>query len=303
MEKVTISKGQIWTKKSLTGKRGDRNYEVKEVFADDEVDTLVVLRDFNSNNPKAKEAHDMLNDESWVYRSSACIVEEIRVERTIDFGEDNYTSTKPKKKKKKKEVEKVFIPFPVKEEATATGVDIKREAERQCSETQNKGKEPTQIAKALANARVKPAEKKVVPKLLSPLLDLDVALDHSVVEEEVVQEIRDWDTFTHYRYDNFDIFANILRKTETVSNYNITKGKFKNGYYQLLHSQALEMWRGGEMSLNQIRLQQPTEQKNQYTGETELKPCGMHNFVIRILKAVHRFGTLEEKKALFEEFN
>ena len=289
MKNISISKGQIWTKKSPTGKRGDRNYEVKEVFADDEVDTLVVLRDFDSNNPKAKEAHDMLNDESWVYRSSACIVEEIRVERTIDFGEDNNTSTKPKKKKKKKEVEKVFIPFPVKEVATATGVDIKREAERQCAETQSKGKKPTQIAKALANARVKPAEKKVVP----------IVAD----EEEVVQEIRDWDTFTHYRYDNFDIFANILRKTETVSNYNITKGKFKNGYYQLLHSQALEMWRGGEMSLNQIRLQQPTEQKNQYTGETELKPCGMHNFVIRILKAVHRFGTLEEKKALFEEFN
>ena len=289
MEKVTISKGQIWTKKSPTGKRGNRNYEVKEVFADDEVDTLVVLRDFDSNNPKAKEAHDMLNDESWVYRSSACIVEEIRVERTIDFGEDDYPPTKPKKKKKKKKVEKVFIPFPVKEEATAIGVDVKREAERQCAETQNKGKEPTQIAKALANARVKPAEKKVVP----------IVVD----EEEVVQEIRDWDTFTHYRYDNFDIFANILRKTETVSNYNITKGKFKNGYYQLLHSQALEMWRGGEMSLNQIRLQQPTEQKNQYTGEIELKPCGMHNFVIRILKAIHRFGTLEEKKALFEEFN
>ena len=289
MEKVTISKGQIWTKKSPTGKRGNRNYEVKEVFADDEVDTIVVLRDFNSNNPIAKEAHDMLNDESWVYRSSACVVEEVIVKKTIDFGEDVYPSTKPKKKKKKKEVEKVFIPFPVKEEATAIGVDVKREAQRQCAETQSKGKKPTQIAKALANARVKPAEKKVIP----------IVVD----EEEVVQEIRDWDTFTHYRYDNFDIFANILRKTETVSNYNITKGKFKNGYYQLLHSQALEMWRGGEMSLNQIRLQQPTEQKNQYTGETELKPCGMHNFVIRILKAVHRFGTLEEKKALFEEFN
>ena len=289
MKNISISKGQIWTKKSPTGKRGDRNYEVKEVFADDEVDTLVVLRDFDSNNPKAKEAHDMLNDESWVYRSSACVVEEVIVKKTIDFGEDNYTSTKPKKKKKKKEVEKVFIPFPVKEEATATGVDIKREAERQCAETQNKGKEPTQIAKALANARVKPAEKKVAP----------IVAD----EEEVVQEIRDWDTFTHYRYDNFDIFANILRKTETVSNYNITKGKFKNGYYQLLHSQALEMWRGGEMSLNQIRLKQPTEQKNKYTGEKEWKPCGMHNFVIRILKAIHRFGTLEEKKALFEEFN
>ena len=289
MKNISISKGQIWTKKSPTGKRGDRNYEVKEVFADDEVDTLVVLRDFDSNNPKAKEAHDMLNDESWVYRSSACVVEEVIVKKTIDFGEDNYTSTKPKKKKKKKEVEKVFIPFPVKEEATATGVDIKREAERQCAETQNKGKEPTQIAKALANARVKPAEKKVAP----------IVAD----EEEVVQEIRDWDTFTHYRYDNFDIFANILRKTETVSNYNITKGKFKNGYYQLLHSQALEMWRGGEMSLNQIRLKQPTEQKNQYTGEKEWQPCGMHNFVIRILKAIHRFGTLEEKKALFEEFN
>ena len=289
MKNISISKGQIWTKKSPTGKRGDRNYEVKEVFADDEVDTLVVLRDFDSNNPKAKEAHDMLNDESWVYRSSACIVEEIRVERTIDFGEDNNTSTKPKKKKKKKEVEKVFIPFPVKEEATATGVDIKREAQRQCAETQSKGKKPTQIAKALANAKVKPAEEKVVP----------IVAD----EEEMVQEIRDWDTFTHYRYDNFDIFANILRKTETVSNYNITKGKFKNGYYQLLHSQALEMWRDGEMSLNQIRLKQPTEQKNKYTGEKEWQPCGMHNFVIRILKAVHRFGTLEEKKALFEEFN
>jgi len=289
MKNISISKGQIWTKKSPTGKRGDRNYEVKEVFADDEVDTLVVLRDFDSNNPKAKEAHDMLNDESWVYRSSACIVEEIRVERTIDFGEDDYPPTKPKKKKKKKKVEKVFIPFPVKEEATATGVDIKREAQRQCAETQSKGKKPTQIAKALANAKVKPTEEKVVP----------IVAD----EEEVVQEIRDWDTFTHYRYDNFDIFANILKGTETISLYNITKAGFKNGFYKLLHSQALEMWRDGEMSLNQIRLKQPTEQKNKYTGEKEWQPCGMHNFVIRILKAIHRFGTLEEKKALFEEFN
>ena len=289
MKNISISKGQIWTKKSPTGKRGDRNYEVKEVFADDEVDTLVVLRDFDSNNPKAKEAHDMLNDESWVYRSSACVVEEVIVKKTIDFGEDNYTSTKPKKKKKKKEVEKVFIPFPVKEEATATGVDIKREAQRQCAETQSKGKKPTQIAKALANAKVKPAEEKVVP----------IVAD----EEEVVQEIRDWDTFTHYRYDNFDIFANILKGTETISLYNITKAGFKNGFYKLLHSQALEMWRDGEMSLNQIRLKQPTEQKNKYTGEKEWQPCGMHNFVIRILKAIYHFGTLEEKKALFKEFN
>ena len=289
MKNISISKGQIWTKKSPTGKRGDRNYEVKEVFGDDEVDTLVVLRDFDSNNPKAKEAHDMLNDESWVYRSSACVVEEVIVKKTIDFGEDNYTSTKPKKKKKKKEVEKVFIPFPVKEEATATGVDIKREAQRQCAETQSKGKKPTQIAKALANAKVKPAEEKVVP----------IVAD----EEEVVQEIRDWDTFTHYRYDNFDIFANILKGTETISLYNITKAGFKNGFYKLLHSQALEMWRDGEMSLNQIRLKQPTEQKNKYTGEKEWQPCGMHNFVIRILKAIYHFGTLEEKKALFKEFN
>ena len=289
MKNISISKGQIWTKKSPTGKRGDRNYEVKEVFADDEVDTLVVLRDFDSNNPKAKEAHDMLNDESWVYRSSACIVEEVIVKKTIDFGEDDYPPTKPKKKKKKKKVEKVFIPFPVKEEATATGVDIKREAQRQCAETQSKGKKPTQIAKALANAKVKPAEKKVVP----------IVAD----EEEVVQEIRDWDTFTHYRYNNFDVFANILKGTETISLYNITKAGFKNGFYKLLHSQALEMWRDGEMSLNQIRLKQPTEQKNKYTGEKEWQPCGMHNFVIRILKAIHRFGTLEEKKALFEEFN
>jgi len=289
MKNISISKGQIWTKKSPTGKRGDRNYEVKEVFADDEVDTLVVLRDFDSNNPKAKEAHDMLNDESWVYRSSACVVEEVIVKKTIDFGEDDYPPTKPKKKKKKKKVEKVFIPFPVKEEATATGVDIKREAQRQCAETQSKGKKPTQIAKALANAKVKPTEEKVVP----------IVAD----EEEVVQEIRDWDTFTHYRYDNFDIFANILKGTETISLYNITKAGFKNGFYKLLHSQALEMWRDGEMSLNQIRLKQPTEQKNKYTGEKEWQPCGMHNFVIRILKAIHRFGTLEEKKALFEEFN
>ena len=85
MKNISISKGQIWTKKSPTGKRGDRNYEVKEVFADDEVDTLVVLRDFDSNNPKAKEAHDMLNDESWVYRSSACVVEEVIVKKTIDL--------------------------------------------------------------------------------------------------------------------------------------------------------------------------------------------------------------------------
>ena len=289
MKNISISKGQIWTKKSPTGKRGDRNYEVKEVFADDEVDTLVVLRDFDSNNPKAKEAHDMLNDESWVYRSSACVVEEVIVKKTIDFGEDDYPPTKPKKKKKKKKVEKVFIPFPVKEEATATGVDIKREAQRQCAETQSKGKKPTQIAKALANAKVKPAEEKVLP----------IVAD----EEEVVQEIRDWDTFTHYRYNNFDVFANILKGTETISLYNITKAGFKNGFYKLLHSQALEMWRDGEMSLNQIRLKQPTEQKNKYTGEKEWQPCGMHNFVIRILKAIYHFGTLEEKKALFKEFN
>ena len=289
MKNISISKVQIWTKKSPTGKTSDRNYEVKEVFADDEVDTLVVLRDFDSHNPKAKKAHDMLNDESWVYRSNACIVEEIRVERTIDFGEDDYPPTKPKKKKKKKKVEKVFIPFPVKEEATATGIDIKREAQRQCAETQSKGKKPTQIAKALANAKVKPAEEKVLP----------IVAD----EEEVVQEIRDWDTFTHYRYNNFDVFANILKGTETISLYNITKAGFKNGFYKLLHSQALEMWRDGEMSLNQIRLKQPTEQKNKYTGEKEWQPCGMHNFVIRILKAIYHFGTLEEKKALFKEFN
>jgi hypothetical protein len=288
MEKVTISKGQIWTKKSPTGKRGNRNYEVKEVFADDEVDTIVVLRDFNSNNPIAKEAHDMLNDESWVYRSSACVVEEVIVKKTIDFGEDVYPSTKPKKKKKKKEVEKVFIPFPVKEEATATGVDVKREAQRQCAETQSKGKKPTQIAKALANAKVKPAEKKVVP----------IVAD----EKTEVKEIRDWNTFNHYRYDSFDIFANILRDTETISLHTIRTG-FRRGIYKPLHSQAIAMWRDGEMSLNEIRLVQPTPIKNQLTGEIEWRPCRMHNFVIRMIKAVYHFGILEEKKALFEEFN
>ena len=99
------------------------------------------------------------------------------------------------------------------------------------------------------------------------------------------------------------VTANILKGTETISLYNITKAGFKNGFYKLLHSQALEMWRDGEMSLNQIRLKQPTEQKNKYTGEKEWQPCGMHNFVIRILKAIYHFGTLEEKKALFKEFN
>lgn len=286
MKNISISKGQIWTKKSPTGKTSDRNYEVKEVFADDEVDTLVVLRDFDSNNPKAKEAHDMLNDESWVYRSNASIVEEIRVERTIDFGEDDYLPTKPKKKKKKKKVQRVFIPVPEKKEATATGVDLKREGERICAETQSKGKNPTQIAKALANAKVK--ENKIVPVK---------------VDEEEYKEVRDWNTFSHYRYDQFDIFATILRDTKTVTNYNIVKGDFKNGFYKLLHSQALEMWRDGEMSLNQIRLKQPTKQKNKYTGEFEWKPCGMHTFVLRILKAIHRFGTLEEKKAVFKTFN
>ena len=160
MKNITISKGQIWTKKSPTGKRGDRNYEVKEVFPDGEIDTTVVLRDFDTNNPEAKDAHVMLGDPSWIYRPNASIVEEIRVERTIDFGEEDYTTTKPKKKKKK-EVEKIFIPFPVKEKATATGVDIVREAQRQCAETQSKGKRPTQIAKALANAKMK--EEKIVP--------------------------------------------------------------------------------------------------------------------------------------------
>jgi hypothetical protein len=66
MEKVTISKGQIWTKKSPTGKRGNRNYEVKEVFADDEVDTLVVLRDFDSNNPKPRIHHSTYRVLLWL---------------------------------------------------------------------------------------------------------------------------------------------------------------------------------------------------------------------------------------------
>jgi hypothetical protein len=293
MEKVTISKGQIWTKKSPTGKRKDRNYEVRDVFPDGEIDTLVVLRDHDTQNPEAKDAHAMLNDPSWIYRPNATIVEEIKVERTIDFGDDDYTSTKPKKKKKKKknksvpqsEVKKVFIPFPVKEKATATGVDIKREAQRQCAETQNKGKKPTDIAKALANAKVKPTEKSVVPILPNDQ-----------------KEGRDWNAFNHYRYNSFDIFANILKHTETVSLYTIRAG-FKNGFFRNLHSQAIDMWRDNELSLNQIRLKQPTEHKDKYTGEKQWYPSKMHNFVIRMIKAIYHFGTAEEKKALFEEFN
>jgi hypothetical protein len=290
MKNISISKGQIWTKRSPTGKTNDRNYVVKEVFADDDVDTLVVLRDFDSNNPTAQEAHKMLDDPSWIYLENASIKEEIQVVRTIDFGEDVWVAPKPKKKKKKKEkeVQRVFIPVPEKKEATSTGVNFKREGERICAETQSKGKNPTQIAKALANAKVNPAEEKVVP---------------TKADEEEYKEVRDWNTFSHYRYDQFDIFATILRDTKTVTNYNIVKGDFKNGFYKLLHSQALAMWKDGEMSLNQIRLKQPTKQKNEHTGEFEWKPCGMHTFVLRILKAIHRFGTIEEKKAVFKTFN
>jgi hypothetical protein len=291
MEKITISKGQIWTKKSSSGKRKDRNYEVKEVFPDGEIDTTVVLRDFDTNNPEAKDAHVMLGDPSWIYRSNASVVEEHIVKRTIDFGEDYYTSTKPKKKKAKEivreEFDKVkYIPFPVEKETTATGVDIKRKAERQCAEIQSKGKKPTQMAKALANAEIK--EKKVVP----------------IVDEknEEARDIKDWDTFKYYYYDSFDVFASILSQTETIKLYTIKTG-FKNGFYKLLHSQALEMWKDGELSLNKIRLKQPTQYKDQYTGEERYKPCGMHNFVIRIVKAIYHFGTIEEKKALFKDFN
>ena len=123
-----------------------------------------------------------------------------------------------------------------------------------------------------------------------------------MIKKEGVREIKDWNTFKYYYYNNFDIFANILCQTETVKLPTIKVG-FKNGFFKLLHSQALEMWRDGELSLNKIRLKQPTQYKDKYTGEELNKPCGMHNFVIRMLKAIYHFGTLEEKKALFKEFN
>ena len=63
---IHFKEEQIWTRQSGSGK-SKRTFIVKAVTACDEIDTIITMVDFESNNPVAAHAHVMNEDPHWQY--------------------------------------------------------------------------------------------------------------------------------------------------------------------------------------------------------------------------------------------
>ena len=72
---IHFKEEQIWTRQSGSGK-SKRTFIVKAVTACDEIDTIITMVDFESNNPVAAHAHVMNEDPHWQYHENASVVEE-----------------------------------------------------------------------------------------------------------------------------------------------------------------------------------------------------------------------------------
>ena len=97
---IHFKEEQVWTKEAGSGK-SKRTFIVKAVTACDEIDTIITMVDFDSNNPVAAHAHVMNEDPHWQYHENASVVEEVVIKRKINF-EGGEMPTIPQRKRKSK---------------------------------------------------------------------------------------------------------------------------------------------------------------------------------------------------------
>ena len=267
---IQIKEEQIWTRQSGSGK-SKRTFIIKAVTACNEIDTLITMVDFESNNPIAQHAHIMLEDSSWEYHSNATVIEEHIVKRRINFcGDDTPTIPKRKHRAKRKFVgnSQDTINKPVKKEAKKAFKelvkDIKEDAE-------------------------------IIPITPPP---------HKYPETETKDEKGNpivWARFKYYKYADLSTLGEVLYGSKTLSEPVLT-AKFKNGFFRLLYQQALDMWRDGETTILDVLLKQPASVRNEETGEREKKYRTIQTITRRLFKAIAHFGTFEEKQALFNPY-
>jgi len=152
MKNITVKENQIWTKladryggeenKMPQNKLKARVYTVVGIFRD-EIDTIAILRNFETQTVVASDVKEMLGNSSWEYHPNASVT--WKQVANIEWDEPSYTREKPKKKAEPKKEVKVSL-------------DISKTVREITGKQENQ----TDIAKAL-NGAVKKEKGKKVP--------------------------------------------------------------------------------------------------------------------------------------------
>ncbi len=267
---IQIKEEQIWTKQSES-RKSKRTYIIKAVTACNEIDTIITMVDFESNNPIAQHAYIMLEDDTWEYHVNATVVEEWEVKRKINFcGDDTPTIPKRKCKAKRKFVGNSQVIITKPEEVKAKQA----------------------FKKLVTNIK---EDTEITPVIPPP---------HKYPETETKDEEGNpivWARFKHYKHGDLSTLGEILYGSKTLSEPMLT-AKFKNGFYAVLHQQALDMWRDEETTILDVLKKQPAFERNKETGEREAKYRTIQTITRRLFKAIAHFGNWEEKKALFNPY-
>ena len=267
---IQIKEEQIWTRQSGSGK-SKRTFIIKAVTACNEIDTIVTMVDFESNNPVAQHAYIMLEDNSWEYHKNATVVEKWEVKRKIDFYGDD-TPTIPRKKRRAKRK------FVGNSQATLNE-PIKKEAKKAFKKIIKDVKEDAEIIPITPPPHKYPATE---------------------TKDEEGNPIV-WGRFKYYKHGDLTTLGEILYGSKTLAEPLLTS-RFKNGYYKLLHQQALDMWRDEETTILDVLLKQPHYVRNEETNQRQPKYRTIQTITRRLFKAIAHFGTFEEKQALFNPY-
>ena len=217
----------------------------------------------------------MLEDDTWEYHVNATIVEEWEVKRKINFcGDDTPTIPKRKCRAKRK-----FV------------------GNSQVITTKPEGKKAKQAFKKLVKDIKEDTE--IIPIITPPITP-----PHKYPETETKDEKGNpsvWARFKHYKHADLSTLGEILYGSKTLSEPVLTT-KFKNGFYAVLHQQALDMWRDEETTILDVLKKQPAFERNKETGQREAKYRTIQTITRRLFKAIAHFGTFEEKQALFNPY-
>ncbi len=228
MKEITVKENQIWTKladhygevenKMPQNKLKARVYTVVGIFRD-EIDTIAILRNFNTQGVKAIDVKDILGNPRWEYHPNASVTwkQVAVVEWDIEWDEPKKKAKPKKKAESKKEVK--------------ASLDISKTVK------EITGNRNTQIAKAL-NGAVEEADEKKSKKIPS--------------------DQESWERFAGFMYDDLSTFGDIFKDTEILSDPNF-KGRWKNGKYALQAQQCLDMFRDEGVTIRLIRSKQETE--------------------------------------------
>ena len=271
--KITVKENQIWTK--LADRYGGeenimprnklkaRVYTVVGIFRD-EIDTIAILRNFETQTVVASDVKKMLSNSSWKYHPNASVT--WRQVADIEWDNPYHTDSegRPYKPKKKSKPKKKAEP----KKEVKVSLDISKTV-REIT-----GNKDTQIAKALKDA---------------------VEQDDKKHSKKVPTDQESWERFAGFMYEDLATFGDIFKNTEVLSDPNF-KGKWMNGKYSLQAQQCLDMYRDEGVTIRRILFRQKVET---YTGSGVYKPLSYQTIIKRLFKAIWKHGKPEERKLLF----